>query len=210
MDGIHDLGGMAGFGAVEVERDEPRFHESWEATAFRLLNASVALLRAFNADEYRHAVERMDPAHYLAARYYERMLTGVTTLLVEKGFVDVQAVEALAGGRVPLARPARANAPDGVDAKAAPRFANGDRVRVRELRQPGHTRAPRYVHGHAGVVVHVAPPFPYPDASAHSLPGREEPTYHVAFDAAELWGEAADPGASVVVDLWETYLEPDA
>ena len=61
MDGIHDLGGMAGFGPVEAEADEPTFHEPWEQAAFRLNVASIGLLRAYNVDAYRHAVE-LEPA----------------------------------------------------------------------------------------------------------------------------------------------------
>jgi len=74
--------------------DEPIFHESWEAVAFRLLMNSAPDLNVFNADEYRHAIERMAPIHYLPARYYERVLTGVTTLLVEKGVLDLSDLEA--------------------------------------------------------------------------------------------------------------------
>ena len=37
----------------------------------------------------------------------------------------------------------------------------------------------------------------------------EEPTYHVKFDAEELFGSDTD-GGSVVVDLFEGYLEPAA
>jgi nitrile hydratase len=59
------------------------------------------------------------------------------------------------------------------------------------------------------VVTHVAPCFSYPDASAHGLPPRSEPTYHVEFAAAELWGEGAEERVSVFVDLWESYLELD-
>ena len=68
MDGIHDLGGMAGFGSLELEPNEPTFHEPWEAIAFRLNIASAAILRNYNTDEYRHAIEPMDPVHYLQAR----------------------------------------------------------------------------------------------------------------------------------------------
>ena len=206
MDGIHDMGGMEGFGAVDVEPDEPTFHAPWEQTVFRVLAASSIALRAFNADEYRHAVERMDPAHYLRARYYERMMTGIATLLVEKGVVTLEELEAAAGGRFPLARPARPNAEEAAREESAPRFSVGDRVRVLEVQRPGHTRVPRYCRGREGSVLHVAPSFSYPDASAHGLPRRREPTYHVEFDARELWGAEADPGA-VVVDLWESYLE---
>lgn len=207
MDGIHDLGGMAGFGAIEVEQDEPTFHEDWEALAFRINVASIATLRAYNTDEYRHAIERMLPLHYLEARYYERVLTGAATLLVEKGLLDHADLEARAGGRFPLALPARPNPDDGRVEPAVPRFARGERVRVHDVHRPGHTRAPRYVHGCQGVVVHVAPPFTYPDASAHGGPRRREFTYHVEFMAAEVWGDAAEENAPVVVDLWESYLE---
>jgi nitrile hydratase beta subunit len=207
MDGIHDLGGMSGFGPVEVEPDEPRFHEPWEATAFCLNALGIGVLGAYNADEYRHAVERMEPLHYLGAPYYERMLTGVATLLVEKGRVDHLELETRAGGPFPLARPAAPVAADGVAATAEARFEVGDRVVVRDIHPAGHTRVPRYVRGRRGVVVHVAPPFPFPDASAHGLPGRSEHTYHVEFDAHTLWGDAAGRNESIVVDLWESYLE---
>jgi hypothetical protein len=49
MDGIHDLGGMSGFGPVEVERDEPIFHERWEARAFALVFAPVSLAEVVRA-----------------------------------------------------------------------------------------------------------------------------------------------------------------
>jgi nitrile hydratase len=208
MDGVYDLGGMAGFGRVEVEADEPTFHEPWEQTAFRLLMGSIGLLRAFGADEYRHAIERMAPVHYLDALYYERTLTGVATLLVEKGFLDPSDLEARAGGSFPLGRAVRPNRDDGRKAPAAPRFSVGACVWVRDDHQPGHTRAPRYVRGRSGVVTHVTRPFPYPDARAHGLPDRSESTYHVEFCAGELWGEDAEANATVLVDLWESYLEP--
>src|SRR5262244_540143 len=102
---------MSGFGAIEVERGEPVFHERWERRAFGLNLLGLAVLRAYNVHEYRHAVERMDPAHYLAASYYERVLTGVATLLVEKGVVAREDLEARARGRFPLARPAAAVEP---------------------------------------------------------------------------------------------------
>jgi hypothetical protein len=101
-------GGVAGFGPVEVEADEPTFHEPWEATSFRLLIGSVLTLNTFNADGYRHAIERMDPVHWLQARYYERVLTGVATLLVEKGLATLSGIEECAGGRASPARPSGA------------------------------------------------------------------------------------------------------
>jgi nitrile hydratase len=206
MDGIHDLGGMSGFGPVEAERDEPVFHERWEAIAFALNALGIAVLTKYNADEYRHAIERMDPAHYLAATYYERVLTGVATLLVEKGVVTREELERRAGGPFPLARPVAENPTVEQRPRPSARFAVGSTVRVREDHPRGHTRVPRYVRGKTGRVLHVAPRFSFPDAAAHGLGHRAEHTYHVEFRAQDLWPDADD--GTVVVDLWDAYLEP--
>lgn len=208
MDGIHDLGGMSGFGPVEIEKDEPVFHEPWQGLAFALNFVGVAILRAYNVDEYRHSIERMDPAHYLSAGYYERVLTGVASLLVEKGVVSREDLEERAGGRFPLARPVAAKPTAGLAPQPAARFRVGDRVLVRNIHPTGHTRVPRYCRGKQGVVVHVAPAFPFPDASAHLGEHRPEHTYHVEFEARELWSDAAAGGETVIVDLWDAYLEP--
>ena len=40
MDGIHDLGGVEGFGPVEVEPDEPWFHHEWERRVMRAVSAT--------------------------------------------------------------------------------------------------------------------------------------------------------------------------
>jgi nitrile hydratase len=206
MDGIHDLGGMSGFGRVEVEPNEPVFHKPWERRVFGLNAVGIVVLRAYNVDEYRHAIERMEARHYLAASYYERVLTGVATLLVEKGVVTHGELEARAGGVFPLSRSAASPRAADVAQRVGPRFAVGEEVVVRTMHPVGHTRVPRYVRGKRGVIVHVAPPFSFPDAAAHGLPQRSEPTYHVRFGARELWADAAENNATVVVDLWESYL----
>jgi nitrile hydratase len=207
MDGIHDLAGMSGFGSVEMEENEPTFHEPWEAVAFGLNVLCIGIFRAYNTDEYRHSIERMSPAHYLSASYYERMLTGVASLLVEKGFVSHEELEERAGGAFPLSQPAAEVVADGKTCGARPRFAVGDSVQVRKMHPPGHTRVPQYVRGACGEVLHVTPPFSFPDAAAHGLPPRSEPTYHVLFRAEDLWGDAAENHETMVVQLWETYLE---
>ena len=208
MDGIHDLGGMEGFGAVRPERDEPTFHHPWEALAFRLNTAAIGWLKAYNADEYRHAVERLDPAYYLTAPYYERMLTAIISLLLEKNVLQLEALQKRAAGQIPLARPTVPNPEDNISDQPEATFAIGDTVRVRDRRSPGHTRAPGYARGRTGIVVHIAPAFGYPDPSAHGLPPRLEPTLHVAFDAKNLWGTNAEANNEIIVDLWQSYLEP--
>lgn len=207
MDGIHDLGGVDGFGAVEIEADEPVFHAGWERDAFRM-NLAVGMTGLMNGGRFRHAIERMDPAHYLASSYYEHWLTAAATILVERGGVTVEELEQRAGGRFPLSRPDRGVAPT-IEDRATPRFALGDHVRVREWHPNGHTRAPRYVQGKRGVVVRVDGAFSLPDVEAHGEERRSQPTYSVRFDARELWGEGGTAGDAVHVDLWEWYLEED-
>jgi hypothetical protein len=76
---VNDVGGQSGFGQVAVEPDEPPFHADWEARVYAL---NVAMLRrgVYNLDQFRDAVERMPPAEYLAASYYERWLHAVESL----------------------------------------------------------------------------------------------------------------------------------
>jgi nitrile hydratase subunit beta len=207
MDGIHDLGGMQGLGRVDHSPAEPAFHEAWEARARALMGVVAQAIDA-SGGEFRHSIERMDPGHYLTSSYYEHWLTGAATLAVEHGLVTSSELEARAGGHFPLSGPVLA--PIVVDAGpdvGAPRFAVGDRVRVREWHPPGHTRCPRYVRGQAGTVVRVDGTHSVPDIEAHGTARRHEPTYSVRFDAAELWGDDDQRGVAVHVDLWDSYLE---
>src|SRR5689334_23863699 len=109
MDGIHDLGGMAGFGPVEVEPAEPVFHRDWERAAFGV-NMAVAMAGLLEGGRFRPSIERTDPGHYLSSPYYGHWLTGVATLPVERGGVTPAEVEQRAGGRFRLARSARGGA----------------------------------------------------------------------------------------------------
>ena len=206
VDGIHDLGGMQGFGAVVHSPAEPAFHDRWEAVA-RALLAVVAGAVGASGGEFRHSIERMEPGHYLTSGYYEHWLTAAATLAVEHGLVTQAELEARAGGRFPLSGPVLT--PTVVDAGpdvGEPRLGVGDHVRVREWHPPGHTRCPRYVRGKAGTVVRVDGTHSVPDIEAHGTARRCEPTYSVRFDAAELWRDG-QRGASVHVDLWDSYLE---
>jgi nitrile hydratase len=211
MDGIHDLGGLEGFGPVEVDPAEPVFHFPWERRALAVtMGTFVAGLS--NGGQFRHSIERMDPVHYLSSRYYEHWTTAVATRAVEEGIVALADLEAAAGGRFPLARPVHPDAGGEAGSGGArpARFAVGDRVRVRVWSPRGHTRCPRYVRGRAGEVVRVDPSASFPDLEAHSTERRQEAIYSVRFAARELWGEGA-PAADVVhVDLWDSYLERDA
>jgi nitrile hydratase len=161
-------------------------------------------LHIFNIDEYRHAIERMAPRHYVAASYYERVLTGTATLCVEKGLISAPELGELAGGEFPLAHPlgpGRSNRPE-----SGP-YAIGDVLRVSAERVPGHVRIPGYVRGKTGVVVGISPLTPFADASAHGMEAPLEPTYRLRFAATDLWPGDCE-SADVYVDLFQSYLDP--
>ncbi len=93
MNGVHDMGGMHGLGPIVREEDEPVFHEEWEGRTLALARAMLAGFH-FNLDEFRHAMERIEPSCYLRSSYYERWLEGTITLLLEKGVVTQEEFEA--------------------------------------------------------------------------------------------------------------------
>jgi len=206
VDGIHDLGGMQGFGAVAHAPAEPVFHEPWEGRTRALMEVVLDAAQP-NGGEFRHAIERMAPGHYLTSSYYEHWLTAAATLAVEHGLLAREDLEARAGGRFPLSGPVLAwPVTDPVAGASEPRFGVGDRVRVREWHSPGHTRCPRYVRGKEGVVVRLDGTYSLPDVEAHGTARRYEATYSVRFDAASLWRDE-QRGVWVHVDLWDSYLE---
>ena len=202
MDGVHDLGGKQGFGPVRYAPNARAFHAPWEMRANALYSLAVKL-GIFNMDEYRHAIERMEPRHYLSASYYERSLTSLATLCVEKGVVTLAELERRANGTFPLAA---ASAPGRTNAESRERFLPGDRVRVRQDYVPGHVRMPSYIRGKSGVVVSESPVYPFPDAHAHAIAAVDEPTYDVRFDVEELWPNSAE-AAFVHVGVFQSYLE---
>jgi nitrile hydratase len=205
VDGIHDLGGRQGFGPVDVEEDEPVFHAAWEPVARAVTFAAIAQVPNPTTSLFRHAIERMEPAHYLSSSYYEHWLTAAATLAVEAGLVTREELEARAGGPFPLSGPVHEGDVEMPDPHG-PRFGVGDTVRVRNIHPSGHTRCPGYVRGKVGVVTRLDGEWSLPDVEAHSVARVPETLYSVRFAADELWGDG-QPGVTVNVDLWDSYLE---
>jgi nitrile hydratase beta subunit len=217
MNGIHDMGGMDGFGPVVREAKEPVFHADWERRVFALVNVAMNVARV-NVDEFRHAIERIPPGQYLTSSYYERWLAAVETLLVERRIITRDELIAKHDGsaeivRAQIATGMRTVGPDPIEEKPGAkspraRFARGDRVRARNFNTSGHTRLPRYVRGKHGVIARDWGVFVFPDTNAHHAGTKPQHCYSVGFDARELWGKSASSRERVLVDLWEDYLEP--
>ena len=222
MNGAHDLGGMHGFGPVEVERDEPVFHADWERRAFALTLAMGAW-RRWNLDMSRSVREQMPPAEYLATSYYEHWLFGLLQLLPEHGLVSPDEIARVERGELAPGAPAApmdgALTVDGVariasnrrgarlDDPVPPRFQVGQAVIARNVHPTGHTRLPRYVRGRRGEIAIDHGVFIFPDTHAAGQGTRPQHVYSVRFTARELWGPDASARDTVHVDLWDDYLE---
>ncbi|MGI9001562.1 MAG: nitrile hydratase subunit beta [Pseudonocardia sp.] len=220
MDGISDMGGTEGWGPVTAPtRDEPPFAEPWEGRAFALTLLTMGRVSGRNLDAFRHALERLDRADYLDDGYYGRWLNAAELMLTDSAILAPGAIDARArtitGEAVeepPVPEPRK---PDYAPTAAgslrtvaeAPAFAVGDTVRARSTPSEGHTKLPRYVRGHTGVVEVVQPAHLLPDTHAHFQGENPQYVYSVRFDSHELWGESAEDFA-LTVELYESYLEP--
>jgi len=223
MDGIHDMGGVEGYGPVPYVPEEPiALGTRWEAFAGA---AFFALERSgqTNIDAHRHRIERLDPDRYLPISYWGRWLAAVEAAAVEQGIATADEVEAAvsATGHDPAstAPPPRLHPTVGFENRAntrgfirqvdrAPRFAVGDTVRAQaHAPHRGHHRLPRYVRGRTGTIARVYPAFTLPDAMAHDRGEQPAYVYAVGFAGTELWGPDADPTQTCNIDLFEPYLE---
>ena len=219
MDGIHDLGGMEGFGSLQIEKNEPVFHADWEARtmAMRVL---MGFWRKWNIDAGRHSIENLPPADYLGFSYYEKWLASLVNLLVgaelvtvdevKKGFsattakksmppIDAAGLEAF----LPVGKPAMR------ELGTKPQFSVGDRVHTLSHMPSGHHRLPRYIRGHFGEIILYHGAHVFPDTNACFAGENPQHLYTVRFSAKELWGGDASIRDTVTAELWESYLEPE-
>jgi nitrile hydratase beta subunit len=216
MNGVHDMGGMEGFGAIAPEAAEPVFHERWEARVLALTLAAGAWGR-WTLDESRHARELIPGSDYLRMSYYEKWFTGLVSLLVQKGLVAQEEIETA----LPVPGTVKAKPPLVAERVAAslakggptervvaqqPRYSAGMTVRARNIHPSGHTRLPRYARGKLGTITRHHGAHVFPDTNAHRLGEQPQHLYQLRFEARELWGDKQKN--AVYLDLWESYLEP--
>jgi nitrile hydratase subunit beta len=217
MNGVHDMGGMDGFGKVEPEPNEPAFHEKWEGRVLAMVRA-MGSAGAFNIDTSRFYRESLPPHIYLTSSYYRKWLLGFEDNLRDKGFVTSS--ELAAGHAEGTAKPVK-NGKFGLEhvtkslvrghferpAPALAKFKPGDRVRARNMHPATHTRLPRYTRGHVGVIERNLGCQVFPDSASMELGENPQWLYTVVFDSAELWGPDADPTVKISIDAFEPYLE---
>jgi len=211
MDGVHDLGGKEGFGPIDV--NSPPFSHEWERRQWAI---STNAWLGGNIDRGRHILELLPPGFYLTASYFEKWCLRDLTKMVAGGIATEEEVLA---GHAGIAQPApEARDLDAAIARvraartdfsrpidAAPAFAIGATITTLPHSHAGHTRLPAYARGRTGTVIAHHGAHLYPDDVAENT----ETTHHlytVEFTAPALWGDAADPRDTVLLDLWEPYF----
>lgn len=216
MNKPHDMGGRES-GPVVPETDEPAFHAEWERRAFALTLA-MGMPGKWNIDMSRWARESLPG--YASMSYFELWEAGVEKLSAERGLISAAEVDA---GKV--LQPAKAverilsadkvaetlarGGPCSRETEQRARFKVGDHVRAKRKDVPGHTRLPQYVWGKRGIVVLRHGAHVLPDVNSTGRGEAPEHLYTVRFEGAELWGDGCEPGTSVSVDAWESYLQHD-
>jgi nitrile hydratase subunit beta len=217
MNGVHDMGGMHGFGKVEPEPNEPAFHAGWEGRVLALQRATI-FTDAWTIDMSRAAQEGLPAPVYLSASYYHRWVLGLERNALDGGLVGAD--ELAAGHALRPAKPVKrimtkdeighafTRGSYGRPTTRLARFKAGDRVRAKNINPPTHTRLPRYARGRVGVVEAIRGCHVFPDSVTTG--GGEDPQwlYTVVFGGRELWGEDGDPTLKVSVEAFEPYLEP--
>jgi nitrile hydratase len=217
VNGIHDMGGRHGMGAIPYEKNEPVFHEPWEGRVYAL-NRAMRAHGKWTLDIDRHALELFPPEEYLRLSYYERWLKRLETQIIKYGIATSEELEsgkaASGSARVTpaltMAGAARfgvRNIPSPIDPAVRPLFKVGQKVRAKIVHPTGHTRLPLYARGKNGIIMRDHGVYLFPDTAAHGQGDKRQHVYSVRFTARELWGPQAPPRDSVHLDMWDDYLE---
>ena len=90
----------------------------------------------------------------------------------------------------------------------APRFKPGDHVVARNINPLGHTRLPRYIRNKRGFVERDHGVFHFPDTRVAGQGDQPQHIYSVRFSARELWGNEASAKDSLMIALWDDYMDP--
>lgn len=227
MNGIHDLGGRDGMGAINPTPEEPVWKAEWEKHAHTFFPLAF---RAgfFGVDQFRFGMEQIEPIEYLSSTYYEHWVHSVIHHGVRHNQLDPAEIERrtqyyLENPDAPLPE---GKDPDGEltafidwavangvaagrDTGKKPKFSVGDRVTVVADAPKGHTRKAGYIRGKTGVIDLAHGEMIYPDTAGNDRGESPEHVYTVRFTNEELWGaEEAEPNGSITFDVWEPYIVP--
>lgn len=219
MDGIHDLGGKEGYGAIEIDDKGDPFHAEWEGREWGMAQCGRA--PGITLDWWRHCRELINPADYLSRPYFDSWAQTDFSTYIEAGWITL---EEIAAGRSLVHNVGRNRSLTAVTVKQVlqeerthasrfdasiasdPSFSIGQLVVTNKHGNRGHTRLPQYARGSQGVVYAYHGAHVFPDLSAQGEKVHQH-LYSVAFASSELWPEARFHKDKVFLDLWESYLD---
>ena len=220
----NDMGGDHSEQIIPDKPDDPKFEKAWHR---RVLGITIAVgaMGAWSIDASRYARESLPRSDYTKFSYYEKWLGGLTNLLFRKRFINKNEIQSGSGElKAPLewrqkvlsarnvsaalaaGAPTRRNGPE-------PIFTIGQTVCAKlpsdtlSIKR-GHTRLPHYISGKAGTIIKSHGVHVLPNTNAHFLGEHPENLYAVEFKASVLWEINLSSSDTVVVDCWESYLEP--
>ncbi|MBM4256259.1 MAG: nitrile hydratase subunit beta [Deltaproteobacteria bacterium] len=91
MPRIHDRGGWPDAGPINKEEHH---YALWEKRTDALLMLLVSpAKKVLRVDELRRAIESLPPKAYETMSYYERWISAVETLMIEKGILTQEEIE---------------------------------------------------------------------------------------------------------------------
>lgn len=220
MNTIHDLGGMDGFELPDRDQNYV-FREDWEKQIWGLIMSVWAKPIGEYAGGTRADIERIPPELYIDLPYYAKWLWAEEVAITRAG---IASREELADPDGPLAQPPVAGFVPATPAEvlafldrddsyeiptmSEPRFAVGDEVIVSNDHPAGHTRVPRYVRGHRGVIRNHHGAHHFQDDVPQGADAGEQHLYTVTFTGEELWGSRAHANDRISAELWESHLAP--
>jgi nitrile hydratase len=224
MNGVHDMGGMHGFGPIVRKDHEPVFHEPWEGRVYGMLSRARAIMPSAYPGDNRGYIEAIPPQTYLEMSYYERFLEALVQRAIDAGVLTAAEFDARVARYA--ADPTLA-VPSSNDSQAvravrerlatqlhpetegrAPRFKTGDAVRAINVQRKGHNRLPRYIRGKQGWIERVNGLYPIEDRQEYAKDPVPQAVYTVGFHGIEVWGPECEPNLKVYLELWEGYLSP--
>jgi nitrile hydratase subunit beta len=218
VNGVHDMGGMDGFGRVEAEPNEPTFHETWEGRVIAMVRA-IGTNGGINLDMQRFSREILPPQVYLTSSYYQKWFLALEQSMIARGMIGADEVQAghslhenppLKRGTFTMKDVERVTTRGSFrrEPQLAPAFAVGERVRTKNINPVTHTRLPRYARGRSGTIERINGCHVFPDTNAREQGENPRWLYTVVFSGRDLWGDDADPTLQVSIEAFEPYLEP--
>jgi nitrile hydratase len=104
MRAMHDLGGIEPMASAAIDREEhalTQFDKNVDALMYLLSGRKLV-----RVDELRRTIESFTPLQYAQLSYYEKWLQAMTNLMVEKGVLTREEIDAkLASLRADVAPP---------------------------------------------------------------------------------------------------------